>query len=422
MSKDNFPVFYQIQENHLEQLAKERDNFWLILLKSTGIFITISLIVFFVVNYQFLFAQFSDYFKQKTNLVDYSGYLEDEDNDGMLDSWEKENNLDPTKDDSLLDPDKDEADNLTEYIFGTDPHNSDTDGDGYMDGEELKYKYSPNKVGRTDNDQDGIYDWWELKFGFSDKVKSDAELDNDKDGLTNFEEFVCQTDPHKKDTNHNGILDAEEASCREALSSYPPLPYDDQDKDGLSDRQEIFFGTFPGDSDSDRDGYGDFEELSRGYNPLGEGKIEAQLKIPAVNLEAPIVWSESLETDELVGDMEKGIIHHPATNFPGLRGNAFFTGHSSYYLWSGGEFKQVLEDVAKIKKDDEIIVELKLGDGKKNLVYKVAYWKIVAPDDPVIFRDFEGFELTLATCWPIGKQDERYMIKAYLVEPDFSIF
>lgn len=412
MNSSHFPAFYQIQKNKL--LKGGKDNFWMTLLQSAGVFLFISFIVFFVVNYQYLFIQFSDFYKQKTNLVDYNAYFNDTDNDGILDWWEKENNLDVNRNDASLDNDSDGADNLTEYIFGTNPNIADTDSDGYLDGEELEYKYFPSGSGRVDQDSDGIYDWWEIKFGFDDENKSDANLDEDKDGLNNLEEFICQTNPSSKDSDNDGRIDSREVNCVEALTNYPIFDEDD-DKDGLSFNEEKFFGTDPQKFDTDEDGFDDYTELTRGYNPLGEGKIKADLVIPIINLRAPIVWSESLETDDLVKDMREGIIHHPATTFPGLRGNAFFTGHSSYYLLDPGNYKDVLEDIDKISKDDEIIVELEISGNKKEIIYKVGYWKIVSPEDSLIFRDFEGSELTLATCWPIGNSENRYMIKAFLV-------
>jgi hypothetical protein len=50
---------------------------------------------------------------------------------------------------STLDSD---GDGLTDYqevcIYGTDPHNPDTDGDGYQDGAEVKSGYNPNGPGK----------------------------------------------------------------------------------------------------------------------------------------------------------------------------------------------------------------------------------------------------------------------------------
>jgi len=47
----------------------------------------------------------------------------------------------------------------------------------------------------------------------------------------------------------------------------------DADKDGLPDQWEVWFGTNQRKSDSDGDGFTDKLELSRGFNPVGAGKL-----------------------------------------------------------------------------------------------------------------------------------------------------
>ena len=46
-----------------------------------------------------------------------------------------------------------------------------------------------------DSDGDGMADEWESKFGLDPKNAGDNSQDNDKDGYTNFEEFLNGTDP-----------------------------------------------------------------------------------------------------------------------------------------------------------------------------------------------------------------------------------
>jgi hypothetical protein len=68
----------------------------------------------------------------------------DTDLDLIPDKWEIDNLLNPLEDDSSFDPDNDGLINLAEYENGTNPHNSDTDGDGWTDGDEvLKYYTDP---------------------------------------------------------------------------------------------------------------------------------------------------------------------------------------------------------------------------------------------------------------------------------------
>ena len=47
----------------------------------------------------------------------------------------------------------------------------------------------------VDTDKDGMPDKWEKKFGLNPKDASDANLDSDKDGYTNIEEYINGIDP-----------------------------------------------------------------------------------------------------------------------------------------------------------------------------------------------------------------------------------
>jgi len=73
------------------------------------------------------------------------------------------------------------------------------------------------------------------------------KIDKDLDGLNDEEEKQLGTDPQKIDT----------------------------DSDGLTDYDEVkIFHTKPLTEDTDGDGFDDGAELSRGYDPLGPGKLK----------------------------------------------------------------------------------------------------------------------------------------------------
>jgi len=73
-----------------------------------------------------------------------------------------------------------------EEIYFTDPNNGDTDGDGYSDWQELNSGFSPHnplKVSLKDNDQDndGLSDYFELRFN-TNLLKPDTDGDGYLDG------------------------------------------------------------------------------------------------------------------------------------------------------------------------------------------------------------------------------------------------
>jgi len=77
------------------------------------------------------------------------GEVTDTDEDGMSDDWEDQYGLNPNDPtDAKGDIDGDGLTNLNEYTYGTDPTNKDTDGDGFLDGEEVSAGYNPAGSGK----------------------------------------------------------------------------------------------------------------------------------------------------------------------------------------------------------------------------------------------------------------------------------
>ena len=68
---------------------------------------------------------------------------------------------------------------------------SDADGDGLNDWEEVQLETSPTE---TDTDHDGLPDAWEAAFGL-DPTVTNASADPDADLFTNAQEFAAGTDP-----------------------------------------------------------------------------------------------------------------------------------------------------------------------------------------------------------------------------------
>jgi len=86
-----------------------------------------------------------------------------------------------------MDTDNDGLMDDLEAVYYTDVSVSDTDLDGYLDGEEVRHGYSPllgkgKRMHESDHDQDGLNDWLERWF------KSDiGKTDTDDNGETDFD-------------------------------------------------------------------------------------------------------------------------------------------------------------------------------------------------------------------------------------------
>ncbi|MEA1926488.1 MAG: sortase [Patescibacteria group bacterium] len=392
---------------------------WKLLLEASGVFVVITFIVFFIANYQYIQSQLVDWRQVKTDGKDF---VKDNDNDKMPDWWEQSYGLNTADSmDGMKDEDNDLMPNIMEFQFGTDPRNPDTDGDGYFDGEEYLNGYNPNGVGRIDTDKDGIHDWWEESNGLNKKDPADSLLDYDNDQLNNKEEYEYGTNPRNPDTDGDGYSDKQEINRgsnpigRGFLNETSKNSGKDKDLDKLEIDYENLFGTDPENRDTDGDGFNDYHELTRGYDPSGSGMIDAVIEIPSIDVEAPIIWSQSEKEKEILNDLSDGVIHYPGSAFPGMRGNVYITGHSSFYSWSKSSWKEIFKDIERLENGDEVIFHLKLKNKKNiDIVYEICLSEIVQPDDVRLFRDYEGYELTLVTCWPIGTDLKRLMVKGVL--------
>ena len=126
--------------------------------------------------------------------------------------------------------------------------------------------------GMADGDGDGLPRWWENDNHLSDTNPADAQLDEDGDTLTALLEYhggVMSSDPHRRDTDGDGVSDAAEL----AAGSNPNLF--DTDGDGLQDQDEITKAPFssPLMIDTDGDGAPDAWEKRVGSNPSSSSSV-----------------------------------------------------------------------------------------------------------------------------------------------------
>lgn len=90
----------------------------------------------------------------------------------------------------------------------------------------------------NDGQGDGLPDTWEDLFeGLSSSEVNDKDADSDNDGLTDYEEFLAQTDPGNPDTDGDGINDFSEV----LMVNYGFDPAEDN-ADLLANLQEAAFG------------------------------------------------------------------------------------------------------------------------------------------------------------------------------------
>lgn len=153
------------------------------------------------------------------------------------------------------------------------------------------------------------------------------------------------------------------------------------------------------------------------------GPYENRLIIPKIGKNVPIVlpsmdslmredWKNFEE--DVQEALHHGVVHYPGSARPGQAGNFFVTGHSSYYPWDDGLFKDVFARLNELDIGDSYSVYY----GGDLHTYKVIEKKEVLPSNTSVLDQPTSKRLsTLMTCTPIGTTLRRLILVAEEVDP-----
>lgn len=144
---------------------------------------------------------------------------------------------------------------------------------------------------------------------------------------------------------------------------------------------------------------------------------DERIIIPRINKNVPIVavstenlikrdWT-ALESD-IQESLRDGVVHYPGTAQAGDEGNVVITGHSSYFPWDPGRFKDVFALLHEVVIGDEIIVYR----DQKPYRYRVYETRVVMPDQVEVLTQAGENRLTLITCTPVGTNLKRLIVLA----------
>ncbi len=143
-----------------------------------------------------------------------------------------------------------------------------------------------------------------------------------------------------------------------------------------------------------------------------------RLVVPKIGKSVPLV-SMSMENiqgqnwnvleKQIQTELRKGIVHYPGTAKPGQYGNVFMTGHSSYYPWDPGKFKDVFAQLDKLDVGDRYYVYY----DQKKYAYEIVSKKEVNPNNVDVLKQPVDQKIsTLMTCTPVGTTLRRLIVTA----------
>jgi LPXTG-site transpeptidase (sortase) family protein len=143
-----------------------------------------------------------------------------------------------------------------------------------------------------------------------------------------------------------------------------------------------------------------------------------RLYIPSLNKNVPLItvphhknWNQ-LENNIQKG-LQDGVVVHPVSREPEKSGNFFLTGHSSYYAWDQGRYKDVFALLHEMETGEK--VEL-YWEGKK-YTYLMKVKEVVSPTATQILKQPDDAKIiTLMTCTPIGTNKNRLVLMGEQIE------
>jgi sortase A len=163
-----------------------------------------------------------------------------------------------------------------------------------------------------------------------------------------------------------------------------------------------------------------FEEEKKNNTSFNEENKKAEkvpednrLIIKKINVSVPIISISSRLDKILQEGLKKGAVVFPQTALPGEKGNCVIVGHSSNFSWRKGDYDTIFVLLDKLKIGDEVEIFWE----KEKIKYAIfENPQIVKANQTEILASAEEPILTLMTCWPIGTDYKRLIVKGKLVK------
>jgi len=133
------------------------------------------------------------------------------------------------------------------------------------------------------------------------------------------------------------------------------------------------------------------------YNLILEKDI---IKIPKLNIEAPIVFLDTNSTD-FDKALKRGVLFYPNSAMPGEKGVSIILGHSAPPNWPKGTFESVFSNLGQLK--NGALIRLRFNG--KIYDYRVTGKYFLNKGEEISRLNIhkEKSVLILLSCWPPGK-------------------
>jgi LPXTG-site transpeptidase (sortase) family protein len=137
------------------------------------------------------------------------------------------------------------------------------------------------------------------------------------------------------------------------------------------------------------------------------------ISIPKISVNAPVVYATANDENDILTDLESGVVHYAGTALPGQPGNSVIFGHSSNNWWDPGNYKFVFVLLDKLVPGDTFTVNY----NSHQYLYQVTSSTVVDPTDVAVLDQTSTPEMTLITCSPPGTSWKRLVVVAKQISP-----
>ncbi len=142
------------------------------------------------------------------------------------------------------------------------------------------------------------------------------------------------------------------------------------------------------------------------------GNETAQLSVPAIGVQAPIMFTVSRSQNVYNNLLKAGVLHFPDSVLPGEIGTAIILGHSAPPNWPRINYDRVFNNLNLLKQGDEILISFQ-GQDYRYLVSRTFFVKKAENLSPHL--TFDKNMLLLVSCWPPGHNLQRIVVEAEMV-------
>lgn len=167
-------------------------------------------------------------------------------------------------------------------------------------------------------------------------------------------------------------------------------------------------------------GSGDTSSIILDPNANTKVSSEPRLIIPKINVDIPVIYSNTTDDATVEAQLQNGVVHYPipgANAVPGQIGNGVILGHSTNSVFDTGSYKFAFLFLNRLTKGDTFYINYQ----GTRYTYVVTGSRVVNPNqigELIVTTDKPL--MTLVTCTPIGTSLQRLLVSAEQISPDPS--